>query len=61
MAKITFNSQEEFEDAVMAVLDRRLDIDIKSYFGGTVVQVTLFDDKEFEIKKLLCSDSTRDK
>ena len=61
MTQIVFNSQKEFEDAVMTVLNKRLDVDIKSTFGGTFTQVTLFDDKEFEIKKLICRDSTRDK
>lgn len=61
MSQITFNSQEEFEDAVMTVLKKRLDVEVSMSFGGTVTQVTLYDDKEFEIKKLICRDSTRDK
>lgn len=39
MARITFNSQEEFENAVMKVLQQRLDIDVDKSFGGTTIRV----------------------
>lgn len=42
---ITFNSQEEFENAVMAVLDRRLRIKLNTYddCGGRFLEVVIND------------------
>ena len=41
MAKITFNSQEEFEDAVMKVLVKRLRIEVTG--GRTNILAELYD------------------
>jgi hypothetical protein len=52
MAKITFNSQEEFENAVMEVLNKRLRVNLNTFeeFGDQMLEITLSDrinDKEY--------------
>lgn len=56
MTQIVFNSQKEFEDAVMEVLQQRLDIEVDKFFGGTTVRVRLVDVR-CDTKKLICQDS----
>lgn len=54
---ITFNSQEEFENAVMKVLQQRLDIEVNKSFGGTTVRVRLVDVRWGNTNKLICQDT----
>ena len=45
MSQITFNSQEEFENAVMDVLANRLSVRLNTFedFGDTMLELTLSD------------------
>lgn len=56
MTQIIFNSQKEFDDAVMKVLQQRLDIEVNKSFGGTKVRVRLVDVGWGDTKKLICQD-----
>lgn len=52
MSQITFNSQEEFENAVMEVLSKRLRINLNTFdeFGDHMLELVLNDsisEKEF--------------
>lgn len=61
---ITFNSQEEFEDAVMGVLANRLSIDVKTqragYYSGDGydIHIKLIDSKSGYMGETLSSAST---
>lgn len=48
MTQIVFNSQEEFENAVMDVLDKRLQIKLDTYdeYGDRFLEAILSDTKE---------------
>lgn len=53
MTQITFNSQEEFENAVMDVLANRLSVRLNTFeeFGDTMLELTLSDkvDKDAQV------------
>lgn len=57
MARITFNSQEDFEDAVMAVLDKRLRIKIDAPCDTEHTKVFLVDQYSDKHASVITRDS----